>query len=88
MWQVYEFEDATNVFRHHQHSVGVMAVIGDTCKLGQQSLPLQEVDCLAGQALQSTSQATITLGHSSYAICKRKLNIAAVVALTELMVAC
>ena len=35
---VYEFEDATNVFRHHQHSVGALAVIGDTCKLGQSVL--------------------------------------------------
>ena len=33
--QVYEFEDATNVFRHHQHSVGAIALEGDTCKLGQ-----------------------------------------------------
>ena len=34
MRQVYEFEDATNVFRHHQHSVGAIAIEGDTCKLG------------------------------------------------------
>lgn len=27
---VYEFEDATNVFRHHQHSVGAIALEGDT----------------------------------------------------------
>ena len=32
---VYEFEDATNIFKQHQHSVGAISVVGDTCKLGQ-----------------------------------------------------
>lgn len=31
---VYEFEESVKVFKGHQHSVGVIQVIGSTCKLG------------------------------------------------------
>ena len=32
---VYEFEESVKVFKGHQHSVGAIQVIGNTCKLGQ-----------------------------------------------------
>ena len=88
MWQVYEFEDATNVFRHHQHSVGAMAVIGDTCKLGQS---LQGSVLSGWSSLPIHFSAILTgyhyFGSFSLQISKRKLNTTTTVALTELMVA-
>ena len=80
MWQVYEFEDATNVFRHHQHSVGAMAVIGDTCKLGQS---LQGSVLSGWSSLPIHFSAILTGYHYFGSFCcnpKRKFKIAAVVA--------